>query len=350
VSTRSYEKPGRSSHLIVARDLDGFDAAWDRLVDAAPVPSPFLRSWWLTSVAGAQPRFLLVLDGDGLVGGLALEEVRRFGIRRWLPIGNTMGADHLDLVVVPGREGEVTAALQRWFLDHAPYVIDFVGLAAGARVLRAVPSPAEETVFDTAPHAVLPATWAEFVQSRPRELRHLIERPRRRLARDGVEHRMAGPEQCEEALAAFRGLHAAQWGDRSEFLPSFDRFARAARAGLERNELVLHELVVGGRVIAVNVSFEVAGRLSFYQGARDNSREWRGSGTALMGLTVERACELGLHEFDLLRGPEPYKELWASESRDLITARGSGGFLGRAALSMQPLAQRVRRLTRRSRP
>src|SRR5438093_9962218 len=66
----------------VASELGTFRAAWDALVDGIEVPSPFLRSWWLHHAAGPHPVFVLVLEGETLVGGLALQQDRRWGIPR----------------------------------------------------------------------------------------------------------------------------------------------------------------------------------------------------------------------------------------------------------------------------
>ncbi|MDB5113971.1 MAG: hypothetical protein JWL78_1041, partial [Chloroflexi bacterium] len=49
--------------VTVRRSLGGYATAWDALVDRQPLPSPFLRSWWLEAMSAAHPRFLLVLDG-----------------------------------------------------------------------------------------------------------------------------------------------------------------------------------------------------------------------------------------------------------------------------------------------
>ena len=60
--------------LLDVPRLNGWAAQWDQLVDSSPLPSPFLRSWWLTGVGGAGRHFLLAVDGAHLLGGLALEE------------------------------------------------------------------------------------------------------------------------------------------------------------------------------------------------------------------------------------------------------------------------------------
>src|SRR5499427_10934109 len=63
--------------LLDVPHLNGWAAQWDQLVDSSPLPSPFLRSWWLTGAGGLGRHFLLVVDGAHLLGALALEQRHR---------------------------------------------------------------------------------------------------------------------------------------------------------------------------------------------------------------------------------------------------------------------------------
>jgi hypothetical protein len=49
--------------VVVRTRLSALEPAWDNLVERLPLPSPFLRSWWLEHTAGGAQRFLLVMDG-----------------------------------------------------------------------------------------------------------------------------------------------------------------------------------------------------------------------------------------------------------------------------------------------
>ncbi|MGQ0802691.1 MAG: GNAT family N-acetyltransferase [Actinomycetota bacterium] len=332
----------------VRASLGELGVAWDALVDASPLPSPFLRSWWLEAAAGPEPRFVLVMDDDALVGGLALEEDRVLGVPRLREMGATLGADHLDVVAASGREDEVVGALTEWFRSRKPLLVDLVGCTADARVAEALPGRVRRDPLDDAPYTPFPPTLEEYLTERPAKFRNMVARPRKRLERAGVQHHVAGPADCARVVDSLRRLHAVQFEGRSEFLPAFDRFARAVPAGVERGELVLHELALDDRAIAVDVCFEVAGRLSYYQGGRDGGYEWRGCGTLLMLLSVEHAYERGCHEFDLLRGMEPYKETWANAIRGLVRLRSAVGTRARAVASFLPLASRLRRAFSRS--
>ena len=73
--------------------------------------------------------------------------------------------------------------------------------------------------------------------------------------------------------------------------------------------------------MAIEVDFEVAGRLSFYQSGRRTDHDWRGCGTVLRSAIIEAAVGRGIREYDLLRGEEDYKAEWATARRQLSDCR-----------------------------
>src|SRR5271165_5799275 len=82
--------------LLDVPHLNGWAAQWDQLVDSSPLPTPFLRSWWLTGTGGPGPHFLLVANGAHLLGGLALE--KRHPMLSVRMMGESLCPDHLDLL------------------------------------------------------------------------------------------------------------------------------------------------------------------------------------------------------------------------------------------------------------
>jgi CelD/BcsL family acetyltransferase involved in cellulose biosynthesis len=323
--------------------------AWDALVDQSPLPSPFLRSWWLEALAGPHPAFVLAFRDDRLLGGMAFEQDRVLGVVRLRPVGYQLSADHLDLVADPAHVDDVMSALRVWFGRPGARIIDLVGLTEDARIIDALPPPVRQREFDVAPWSPLPATLDEYFALHP-QVPGLVDRPQRRLERAGVEYRIADVCETRAALERLRRLHETNWGERSEFLPRFDRFARAATEGAARGEVIVHELWAQEDVVAADVSFEVAGRLSSFQCGRDTDRRWRGAGNWLMAQIVADACKRGCHEFDLLRGGEPYKEQWASDSRPLVHAIASRGWRARLVVALLPAARRAQSTMKRLAP
>ena len=77
---------------VVASRLGTYAPGWDALVDSMALPSPFLRSWWLDTASEAEPCIVLVLHGDQLIGGVALERARHLGVDRLRMLGSGTSA------------------------------------------------------------------------------------------------------------------------------------------------------------------------------------------------------------------------------------------------------------------
>ena len=128
-----------SPGVVVLPQLDHWAPQWDRLVDQSPLPTPFLRSWWLTGTGGPRCRFLLVKQNDRLLGGLALDEERWLG----LPCLRVMGGgplcpDHLDLLAAPGHEAAVARLAGAWLRRPGARLLDLAGICADARLSTAL--------------------------------------------------------------------------------------------------------------------------------------------------------------------------------------------------------------------
>jgi CelD/BcsL family acetyltransferase involved in cellulose biosynthesis len=333
---------------LVVSELGAFRAAWDSLAETLPVACPFLRSWWLDHAAGPHPLFVLVLEGSTLVGGVALEQDRRWGVARLRVQGaGALCPDHFDLLAAPGREAAVNGRIAAWLGAGGSRVIDLEGVVEHARIRAALPPPVREEVIDVAPWASVSSSAPEWFAQLPASLRKTVRTASRRLAAAGIAHRVVGdPQGAGAALDALRRLHAERWGRRSRFLRCFERFASAARAGMGRGELVLHELASRERVVAVLASFEVAGRASLYQWGRDPDPAWGGLGAVLLTRAFERSCELGSREVDLLRGSEPYKQRFAPCIREVVRLRAAHGRAGRSVLALLLLQDRAKQLAR----
>jgi CelD/BcsL family acetyltransferase involved in cellulose biosynthesis len=332
-------------HVVVRTRLDRLQPEWDALVEHLPLPSPFLRSWWLEQTAGSGPRFLLVMDGDVLVGGLALEEKRWFGVPCLRVMGaGTLCPDHIDTVALPDRQEDVLAALAVWLRRPGSRILDLEGVAGGSRLAATLPGRVHREVIAVAPWASLAADPDTWFRTRPRSFRTTLRKATRRLEGEAVAHRVLQGATISAALDTLRRLHRARWGERSNFLAAYDQFAAASRAGAARGEVAFHELVAGEEVVAAVSCFEVAGRVSLYQSGRRSEHRWRNAATVLLLKVVEDACRRGLAEVDLLRGDEPYKQNFASATRELLRLRAAHGLVGHLALDALLLGGRARRL------
>lgn len=338
----------REPRLLVLSDLGGWASQWDQLVDQSPLPSPFQRSWWLIGTGGARICFLLVVDDNRLLGGVALQNGWRLG----LPCFRMLGAgplcpDHLDLLAAPGEEDVVVRVVGDWLQRPGSRLFDLEGVRADSRLIAVLPAHVRRESLAIAPWVALPADFEDYRAARSASFRRNLRRASTRLTAEGATVRIERGASAVRSLGAFRQLHSAHWGDRSHFLPSFERFATACRLAAEVDEVAFHELIVGETIIAIFVTFEVARRVSLYQSARLTDDRWRDAATVLLAAVIADACTRGLAEVDFLRGDEGYKNGFAPEQRELLRLRAAHGRAGRVALVVDTAARKFRRLVGR---
>lgn len=337
------------SQLVEVSQLDGWATQWDRLVDEAPLPSPFLRSWWLTGAGGPQRCFVLAVAGERLVGGLAVDRRGWPGLDLVLMMGDgRLCPDHMDLVAAPGEEDVVIGLLADWFRRPGGRFVELAGVPGDSRVRRALPGTARCVPFAVAPWIPLPGDASTYLAGLSSQLRRNIRRATARVAAEGASHRSKRGPSAVESLGTLRAMHVAQWGSSSRFLTQFDRFAAACRLGVEADEVVVHELATDETVVSIVVSFEVAGRVSLYQSARLMDARWRNGMTVLLAAIISDACDRGFREVDLLRGEEPYKGGLAPERRELFKLLAASGTTGQAAKLAKSAVLTTRRMAEAS--
>src|SRR5262249_14777622 len=210
--------------------LDGWPARWDQLVDSPPLPSPFLRSWWLAGAGGPGRHFLLIVDGPRLLGGLALEQRRPMLSVRGMGDGS-LCPDHLDLLAAPRHEAAGGSLLRDWLWRPGERRLDLQGVRAGSRLIEALPGRVRREPMAVAPFAPLPDSPEAYRATLPRQFRRNLRVSAKRLAAEGVTHQAIRGRAILQSLDTLRELHQSQWGDRSAFLPVFDRFAAGFAGG-----------------------------------------------------------------------------------------------------------------------
>jgi len=334
--------------VLVLPQLDRWAGQWDRLVDLSPMPTPFMRSWWLTGAGGPRCHFLLVVQDGTLLGGLALDEGRWLGLPCLRVMsGGPLCPDHVDLLAAPGDEITVARLAGAWLGRPGARLLDFAGIPAGARLSTVLPGRVRCEPVAAAPWAALPADAEVYLAARPTKFRKNLRQASARMRAAGVTYRMHRGASALRSLRDLRLLHQAQWGNGSRFLPSFARFAAACRLGAEFDEVAVHELTAGDTVVAIMVTFEVAGRLSLYQSARLTDFRWRDATAVLLAEIIADACSRGFAEVDFLRGEETYKANFAPERRELVRLLAASGRTGRTALAAGLAARKTRHATTR---
>ena len=298
-------------------------------MNTATLPSPFLRSWWLTGAGGPGRHFLLVVDGARLLGGLALEKRHSMLSIRMMGDGS-LCPDHLDLLAAPGHEAAVVSVLRDRLCRPGERLWDLKGIRAGSQLIEALPGHVRREPMAVAPFTPLPDSPEAYRATLPSQFRKNLRVSAKRLAAEGVTHQAIRGRAALQRLDTLRELHQSQWGSRSNFLPVFDRFAAGFAGGCAADEVVVHELGNDNNLVVATVTaFEVAGRVSLYQSARLTDRRWRDATTVLLAAIIDDACVRGLSEVDFLRGDEPYKGRFTPNHREMLRLVAGKGVAGR---------------------
>jgi CelD/BcsL family acetyltransferase involved in cellulose biosynthesis len=323
--------PGEIS-LLVRGDLGEHVVAWDSLVSQQPLPSPFLRSFWLHRVVDpAAAAFLLVLDQGRLLGGVPLVRDRLLGVERYRFAGQgVLCPDHLDLVAAPGREPDVQRLVREWFDGPGARVVDVTGLAEGSRLAAALPGTAYRV--DRAPYEPLTEHGGDYLGSRSSNFRRATRRADRRLTGAGYVHTRVTAHDTPAAFADLRRLHASRDG-RGPLLAALPRLTEAFVDGVARGEARVDVLSSPEGTVAVSLAFASDRRLSLYQVARSTDREHGSAATVLLHRVIADAVDAGFVELDLLRGDEAYKASFADSSRHVLRLRVGHGLRGRALVT-----------------
>src|SRR5438552_2765208 len=220
---RIHGRLGSVRSIVKVQAHDSFDAvgasAWDGLVAATRLRSPFL-SWtwqheWAQAFAPTRRLEIRVVQDDGghLVAILPLYEDSP-GVLRM--IGGADVSDYLDLIAVEGREEEAwTALLQsrgtervEWRLHAVPgasaTVVALPQLASASGVA------ATASVEERCPVLALPRSWDTYLASLSGKHRHELQRKMRRLEREAPEARVSSagdPAEVGARLSQFLVLH-----------------------------------------------------------------------------------------------------------------------------------------------
>lgn len=334
--------------------LGELSASWDELVDHSPLPSPFLKSWWVDNAAEGEPAILTCHSDDGLlIGGAAFEvdevTLGPLGVARVRVLGQgQLAPDHIDVLAAPGYRADVVAAVCRW-LRSGNRIVDLDGLSGSCELPWLLNAP----LLDRSDAPYLTLASADPVAELPGRLRSTIKRTTKRLARSGFEPRMVPRTDTERALETLFELHDHRWQDRSSWGASDTTLRRTLLAGLRCGGAVIHEITDGTEVIASEIELLAGRRVAFYQAGRLTDQEFRGSGSALKAEVLRWAVREAMTEFDLLRGDDSYKEDWSNARREVRRVRTGCGFMGlpasRAMNTWQDLAPSVERLASRFR-
>jgi CelD/BcsL family acetyltransferase involved in cellulose biosynthesis len=314
---------GRALRVTIEHDaaaLPRLAPCWAALRRRARRATPFQDPAWLLpwqSVLGSgEPRFVCVWDGAQLAALAPLEVwTNGDGVRRLLLLGTGV-TDYGDVLLDPD-------------MPEAAFAL--------ADALRSLRAEVQETRFEEVrPEAALWSLAADGGVARaatPCPLRHLATpwsaraRRRRTLAENRAARRgavevewAASAPAIERGIALLLALHEARWRIAGQAgvldLPKLQQFHReaahrAGKAGLLR----LAVLTIGGQPAAVYYGLADRHMACGYLTGMDPAFTFESPGSLLLYRVIDAARDEGCSEFHFLRGDEPYKQMFADETR-----------------------------------
>jgi CelD/BcsL family acetyltransferase involved in cellulose biosynthesis len=295
--------------------------AWDELLAAARLRSPFL-SWtwqqhWATAFAtDRRLEVRRVVDADGaLVAVLPLYEAAPGMLEL---IGGAEVSDYLDLLARAGREEEAWAALlQSRAAERARWVLHAV--PAASPTVTALPAltgscslTATVALEERCPVLALPSSWDAYLASLSGKHRHELTRKIRRFEREVPDGRVVAVDRADEVAARlgdFLALHRASRAGKAKFMDErMEAFFRAAIPALAaRAGVRLWLLHAGTEAIAAFVCLEWDDTVGLYNSGFAPARASLSPGLVLLAHVVRDAIARGRRRFDFLRGEERYK-------------------------------------------
>jgi CelD/BcsL family acetyltransferase involved in cellulose biosynthesis/peptidoglycan/xylan/chitin deacetylase (PgdA/CDA1 family) len=342
--------------VVEIRDEAAFHdlrSAWEALQGSMTGDSIFqtwewASAWWSAYGTPGELRIAAVVDGSGITRGIA--PLRAATVRGWgqrLPALSFVGdgsndSDYLDVLIAPGHEASVSAALRNYLADQldAGTVLQLNEVPAGSpnlalvKALAAKPGMICQGTDAPCGSIPLPQSWADYLAAlRPRfrskirsTLRNLEERSE---ARFGICH---SEEQARLLLAALFDLHGRRWAAAGQpgvfrWPQKRDFYFALTPLLLERGWLRFTWLEWDGRILACQYGFSYKGTYSQLQEGYEPAAEHYNPGTALRAWSIRHFIEdEGLREYDFLGGMGRHKEDWGAQqkqSRRILLARNT---------------------------
>lgn len=310
------------------------ESTWEQLLAIDPhatffSTTPWLRTWWMHHGAGRQMLLLAVKAADESVGfaPLMLEPVP--GGQAVLFLGSGL-SDYADILADERKTDRraVVCALLDYLAEHyGGALFDLQEIPEHSPTLPLIKEwlqerqcPFVETEQDICPTIALPDTAEEYHKQLKKSFLQDLRRGDRRLREKGnltlVDH--VAPHngdwtQLKDQLSDLQSQRMRTKGEVPLWKGPLGGFVKdVLKAANDADALRLTGLYLDGKLIAYELCF--LHRTTIFAWSRAFDEEYRNTGPGKIALLhlLETGIAQGYRVFDLLRGEEPYKELWTN--------------------------------------
>ena len=310
-------------------------SAWDGLVQSSEAASPFLtwewlHPWW-RHLSGSSPLRIFTAEvGHRLIAVAPFRLTTGVARLRCLDLLGTgeAGSDYLDVITRSGFEDEGLDAIERSVVAQNTALRLAHLSSSAAAVHLANRLERRRWIQVTTPGGICPYiplaghTWDSYLATLGASHRANVRRRIRALEQkfDVRFEQVSADGDRREALDRLTQYHARRFAERGSAFRTASLCAfhdEATRSFLDRGWLRMFVLRVNGTAAAVMYGFLYNRTFYFYQHGFDDSYQQHSIGLVLMARSIRTALEEGAAEFDMLWGTEPYKFLWARNTREL---------------------------------
>ncbi len=318
-----------SSKLITdLEELEPLSEEWDELARACALPlmAPgWIMPWWRHMAAtGAEPRTVVVRDGERLVGFAPFYAVpgKRGRIDYRLP-GIELAA-RLSPLAWPGREWEVAAIVAEVLADAQPRpdIVALEGHPAGSQWALTLrngwpgwlrPVLRQYLIMGAPTISLADGSYEAWLARKSSNFRSQMRRVRRQFDAAGGRARVSTHKTLHSDIDTFMRLHTARWKDLGEsgLVAIADRvpamLEAAAAELLDSGRLRIWVLEVEGEPISAQLFVTADGEVAYVNGGWDE--RFARLKPAMLGIlyAIEDAFARGEKRIDLGAGEQPYK-------------------------------------------
>jgi CelD/BcsL family acetyltransferase involved in cellulose biosynthesis len=313
--------------LTDLREIEEITPEWEALLQLSICNRAFSSPAWFIAAYQSQretPLHVIVARRNGILAGVFPLVVNT---KTRLAEFATVWNDYNDMITATG-DTEVMAGLLHYALTQ-PMGCDKLALqrlrydSNCFRALRSVFSESHlEKCFVEEPtqytYVPLSSSYEEYLGSLKSKFRKNLLSLKRK-AQATVSVRDLHPSSFSPALLpeTFLSVHLARFGTRTSFADTGDQaFVRYLLPRLFLNgSLRVFALFQEESIVAMALCMVGADSLCLWNGGFLPETENWSPGTLLIDAGLHSACDLGLAEYDFLRGTEAYKKNWADSFR-----------------------------------
>jgi CelD/BcsL family acetyltransferase involved in cellulose biosynthesis len=350
--------------------FEGLHDEWNNLLGVSRADCLFLtwewiHTWW-KHLAGTRSLSILAVRSGGELVAIAPLARKPSTLGGLLPFGSlefmgsgSVGSDYLDVIVHRHREQETLDALAKYLASsrmmlHLTQIrrSGTCALELAGRLTQQGWTTSEGRTGDCPFVDLASLSWEAYLASLRRSHRANLRRGLRKAER---EHKLEFVQvqsegERRDVLAKLLVLHDRRWGDRGGsnafHAPALRAFHEdLSQQALRRGWLRLFLLSLDGAPAASLYGFRYGATFYYYQSGFDPAYASYGVGTLAVGLSIRSAMNEGIDEFDLLHGDEPYKRLWARDTRELgrlaLYPPRARGFLYRRSWELSRASRRI---------